>query len=876
MTNYLRILSVMAVLFALKACHQTNYDYPFQNPTLSVEERVDNLVSLLTLEEKVGQMTDYAEAIPHLDIPEYNWWNEVLHGVGRAGYATIFPQAIGMSASFNDGLMLQVADIISDELRAKYHHYSKLNDRQRYRGLTVWTPNINIFRDPRWGRGQETYGEDPWLTSRMSVAMIKGLQGDDPNYLKLVATPKHFAVHSGPEPLRHVFNASISARDFMDTYSPAFEASIKEANAYSVMSAYNRLWGESCTASDTLLNKILRDKWGFKGYVVSDCGAVENIFQSHKLVETPAEAAALAVKSGCDLNCGEVYPALIEAVEKGLITEQDIDVAVKRLFTARMKLGMFDPDEMVPYSKIPISVIDSEEHRKTALKMAEESMVLLKNESNLLPINTQLKNILVTGPNANDEDILLGNYHGQSEKIVTPLAGIKNKLPGAVVNYAIGCPRIGDDMFEFVPVDYLSFEGKKGWKAEYFNNESFIDDPVLVRQEDRVDILTEGVGIIPNVNSYHYTARWTADLTVPSAGTYTFAINADDGFRLYIDGERVMDLWKWNNRRITQKYTLELEKDKPYRVKIEYYQSSGAAEIQLKWSEHAVDQTKKALKMAEEAEVIIMCGGISAYLEAEEAEIPYEGFEGGDRTSMDLPGPQKEYLKKLVETGKPVVLVLFNGSAMSINWESENIPAILEAWYPGEEGGHALANILFGDCNPAGRLPVTFYKSVDQLPPFEDYTMKGRTYRYFEGEALYPFGYGLSYTSFSYSNLEVPETASAGEDVTLTVEVQNTGQVDGDEVVQLYVSNTTTQFPTPIMSLQGFRRIHLKANEKQEVTFVMHPRQLSIINDRAERVAEPGTFELTIGGGQPGEQGREGTNYIQRKIEIAGTSVVLD
>jgi len=642
------------------------------------------------------------------------------------------------------------------------------------------------------------------------------------------------------------------------------------------MSAYNCLWGESCTASDTLLNKILRDKWGFQGYVVSDCGAVGNIYKSHKLVETPAEAAALAVRSGCDLNCGDVYPALVEAVEKGLITEQEIDVSVKRLFTARMKLGMFDPDEMVPYSGIPHSSIASEEHRKAALEMAEESMVLLKNESNLLPLSKQLKKILVTGPNANDEDILLGNYHGQSDNIVTPLEGIENKLPDAVIQYSIGCPRIGNDMFEFVPVDFVSFDGEKGWRAEYYNNVSFSDDPVLIRQEDRVDILSEGAGIIPKVNSYNYSARWTTDLRVPKSGTYTFGINADDGFRLYVEGEKVLDLWEGSNRRITHKYSLELEKNRSYPLKLEYYQGSGSAEIQFKWFDNSVDQTKIALEMADEADVIIMCGGISAYLEAEEAEIPYEGFEGGDRTSLDLPTPQKEFLKKLIKTGKPVVLVLFNGSAMSVNWASANIPAILEAWYPGEESGNALANILFGDYNPAGRLPVTFYKSVDQLPPFEDYNMKGRTYRYFEGEALYPFGYGLSYTSFSYSSFKVPETASTGEDIALSAEVQNTGQVDGDEVVQLYISNTTTPYPTPIRSLQGFKRIHLKANAKQRVTFVLHPRQLSIINDQAKRVVEPGIFEITVGGSQPTGQGDIGQNYITTTIEITGAPVLLD
>ena len=695
----------------------------YADPAQPISVRVADLISRMTLPEKVSQMLHGAPAIERLGIPAYNWWNECLHGVGRADIATVFPQAIGMAATWDVDLLHQVAVTISDEARAK-HHAALGEDGScaQYYGLTFWTPNINIFRDPRWGRGQETYGEDPYLTSRMGVTFIKGLQGDDPKYLKLAATAKHFAVHSGPESERHYFDARVDERDLRETYLPAFEAAVREAKVVSVMGAYNRTNGEPCCASPTLLQKILREEWefggpdGVDGHIVSDCWAIHDIHAHHQVVKTAPEAAALAVKTGCDLNCGHTYGALLVALEQGLIDEAAIDTALTRLFTLRFKLGMFDPPEMVPYAKIPIEVNDSEAHRAMALQTARESIVLLKNADGILPLDkANIKTIAVIGPNADDDLVLLGNYFGLPSRSVTPLQGIRNKA-GA------------------------------------------------------------GVEVIH----------------VPGCG-------------------------------------------------IRDYDKTGFA---------------AAVAAAKSADVVVAVMGLSQLVEGEEGQ--EEGIKTGerstgDRADLNLPGVQEALLQAVAAVGTPLIVVLLNGSAVAVNWAEDHAAAIVELWYPGEEGGTALADVLFGDYNPAGRLPVTFYKSVEDLPPFRDYAMAGHTYRYFDGEVLYPFGYGLSYTTFAYSDLTLSaDKIKAGESLKVSVKVKNTGDLPGDEVVQLYVRDVEASVPVPIRQLQGFTRVHLEPGAQQTVTFTLTPQQMSLFTDDDQWAVEPGLFEVSVGGGQPG------------------------
>lgn len=687
----------------------------YKNTALSIEERVNDLVSRMTLEEKVSQMLHTAPAIERLDIPQYNWWNEALHGVARAGIATVFPQAIGMAASWNTDLIHEIATVTGDEARSKYHDAVRQGNRDQYYGLTFWSPNVNIFRDPRWGRGQETYGEDPYLTARLGVTFIKALQGDDPTYMKAAACAKHFAVHSGPENERHQFNAVVTQKDLWETYLPAFEACVREAAVESVMGAYNRTNGEPCCGSKSLLVDILRGKWEFQGHVVSDCWAIQDFYLHHKVLGTAEESAALAVNMGCDLNCGSTYPALVSAVEQGLITEETITRSVSRLFMTRFKLGMFDPDEDVRWAQIPIEVNDSDEHRALSLRAARESIVLLKNVHAFLPLDkSTIQSIAVIGPNADDPMVLLGNYNGFPSKSVTPLEGIRNKV---------------------------------------------------------------GTGV-----DVHYTK-----------------------------GSHI-----WQN------------------------DSSGYDE---------------AMEIARQADVVIFVGGLNQGMEGEEgagAGLP-DGEQGqGDRTDIALPATQEELLKAISATGTPVVLVLLNGSALAVNWADEHLPAIVEAWYPGQEGGTAIADVLFGDYNPGGRLPVTFYRSVRDLPHFRDYNMTNRTYRYFSQDPLYPFGFGLSFTTFAYSNLRFStDTIRDGESLTVCVDVTNTGSRAGDEVVQLYITDVDATFIVPIRSLQGFQRIHLAPSETKTVEFTLESDQFALVDNRGDRVLEPGVFEVYVGGGQP-------------------------
>ncbi len=867
----------------------------YLNINLPLEKRVNDLVSRLTLEEKVSQMVFDAPAIPRLNIPAYNWWNECLHGVARAGVATVFPQAIGLAAAWDTDLMRNIADVISTEARAKYNEFIKKNERGIFKGLTFWSPNINIFRDPRWGRGQETYGEDPFLTSQMGIAFVKGLQGNDPVYFKVIATPKHYAVHSGPEPDRHTFNAIIDNHDLYDTYLPAFEACIKEAGAYSIMCAYNSLLGNACCGSPMLLHNILRNDWNFKGYVVSDCGAVSDIFMTHKIVNTAPEAAALAVKSGTDLNCGRVYSsALISAVKQDLLTEKDIDTAVKRLFTARFKLGMFDPPEKVNYSRIPISENDSKEHRQLALKAAEESIVLLKNKEGILPLKKEFKKIAVIGPTADSYLMLLGNYNGTPSKYVTPLQGIKNKIKflnesGTDISliHEQGCNLVEQGtVIHNLSSNMLNTGGNSGLKVEYFKGKDLNDKPFFTR----VDPIAGSNWIygtkIPSFKdvSELSSVRWSGNIKISSTGDFNFVMKSDGGYRLLVNNKIVLNEWT-NNELTTKSNYIHLEKGKSYNFKLEYSIRTHRPQLIVNWELLNVDDFQNAIKQAKESDVIIFVGGITSQLEGEEMHVDFEGFNGGDRTNLQLPSIQDSLLKAIYKTGKPIVLVLTSGSALAVNWEDEKLPGILQIWYPGEEGGTALANVLFGDYNPAGRLPVTFYKSVNQLPPFKDYNMKGRTYRYFKGKPLYPFGYGLSYTKFNYDSLNVPDKIKSGENINVSIEVWNTGKVAGDEVVQLYLTQPSKDsIVIPIHSLEGIKRIHLNPDEKQIVKFILKPKQLAEVvsnNENNEEkmnvnyIVKPGSYKISIGGMQPGTKSPT-TESLTKEFAITGNPYIVE
>jgi beta-glucosidase len=855
---------------------------PYKDPSLPIERRVADLVSRMTLEEKVSQMMNAAPAIPRLGVPEYDWWNEALHGVAFSGVATVFPQSIGLGATFDQKLVGRVADVISTEARAKYNEAQHRGNRSRFYGLTFWSPNINIFRDPRWGRGQETYGEDPYLTSRLGVAFVKGLQGNDPKYLKVVSTPKHYAVHSGPEPERHRFDAAASERDMQETYFAAFRATVTEGKAGSVMCAYNSINGEPACANTHLLEDNLRGRWGFTGYVVSDCGAIEDIYKRHHFTKTAEEASAVAVKRGTDLECGDTYRALVAAVKQGLVSEAEIDRAVKRLFEARFRLGMFDPPEMVPYSKIPFSENDSPEHRRLALDAARESIVLLKNENNTLPLKKDIKSIAVIGPNADNVQVLLGNYNGQPSRATTPLEGIRAKVsPQTKVLHSLGTG-LTEVSVEPVPASALHTpDGGRGLKAEFFANKNLEGKPVLTRTDETVNFDWGMNSPAPTVPADDFSARWTGKLVPSVSGKYRLGMIADDGARIFLDGKLIAEDWTEHApTTITGEVTLEAGRS--YDLKLEYYESKIGAVAKLVWQPPVAREGSpyaEAVDVAKQSDAVVLVLGLSSRLEGEEMSVHEPGFLGGDRTDINLPARQEGLLKAVAATGKPVVLVLLNGSALAVNWADEHVTAIVEAWYPGEEGGAAIADVLFGDYNPAGRLPVTFYKSVSQLPPFENYQMEGRTYRYFKGEPLYPFGFGLSYTKFAYDNLRLSAARiKAGEGLTISAEVRNAGEREGDEVVEVYLSHAAASVPVPIRSLAGVSRVTLKPGEKQTVSFTLTPEQLSVIDNNGRRVVEPGEFSVTVGGKQPGFKGHadaQTTGVVVSRFVVTGSVTEL-
>ncbi len=715
--------------------------FPFWDPDLSVAERVSELLTRLTPVEKAAQMLHEAPAVQRLGIPAYNWWNECLHGVARAGTATVFPQAVGLAASFDVKLMAQVARAISDEARAKHHAYAAVGDHGYYKGLTYWSPNINIFRDPRWGRGHETYGECPFLTAQLGVTFVRGLQGDDPRYLKLVATAKHLAVHSGPEGLRHGFDARVSQKDLFETYLPAFWALVNEGGVESVMTAYNRVNGEPASASVTLLSRILRESWGFAGYVVSDCWAIRDIHEQHQVTTGPVESAVASVKAGCDLNCGCTYENLPAALEQGLLTEAELDVSLRRLFSARIRLGMFDPPARVPFAAIPFEVIDSAEHRLLARRAAQHSLVLLKNDG-VLPLRDDLKSIAVIGPNANAPQVLLGNYSGTASHTVTPLEGIRQRLPAAAkLYYAEGCKIQGTDLTNCAPHGNLT----------------------------------------------------------------------------------------------------------------------------------------EAVLLAMRADVSVLVLGLNAQIEGEQGEAG-NSETAGDKLDLELTGLQQQLLEAVVAVGKPVVVVLVAGSALAVNFAEQHAAAVVQAWYPGEEGGSALADVLFGDVSPAGRLPVTFPRTLADVPAFDDYAMRGRTYRYVDAEPLFPFGFGLSYTRFIYSDLTLSQVeAHAGDDLSLEVSVQltNAGVRASDEVVQLYVKDLETSVPVPHHELRGVERVHLAAGAAQRVRFKVTAKSLSLIDNDGKRRLEPGNFRIFVGGSQPDPRSVALTGQAPLAVDLLLTGAAL-
>jgi beta-glucosidase len=843
----------LALLTVLAPAQET---FPFRDPAAPVENRVRDLVSRLTLEEKVGQLVNDAPAIERLGVPAYNWWNECLHGVARAGRATVFPQAIGLAATWDQELMFRVATAISDEARAKHHEFVRRGKRNIYQGLTFWTPNINLFRDPRWGRGMETYGEDPLLTGLMATQFIRGLQGDDPKYLKVVATAKHYAVHSGPESIRHTFDAVVDERDLRDTYLPQFEMAIKDGGAASVMCAYNRVDGAPACASTKLLGDILRGEWGFRGYVVSDCGAIGDIYLRHKTEPNAQAGVAAALKAGTDLDCGGEYANLIPAVRAGLVSEAEIDRAVSRLFEARFRLGMFDPPERVRYAQIPYSVNDSAEHRKLAEEAARKSIVLLKNERNTLPLRKNLKTLAVIGPDADDAEVLVGNYNGEPTAPVTPLAGIRRKLAGKTqVIYARGSAVAANlPVLETIPAAALfttnGADRKPGLTGEYYASANFDGrrhkpgaaipqnaKPVLTRVDPKVDFNWWDGSPAPGLPDDDFGVRWTGYLAPPVSGKYSLGAYGMNAFELSLDGKvlaRVNNLHESQH----QSAPVELEAGKLYQLRLDFYEYVNDAKIRLEWARPETDATAEALAAARQADATVMVLGLSPRIEGEEMPVRIEGFAGGDRTSIDLPKVQEELLRKVVALGKPVVVVMLNGSAVAINYAKEHVPAIVEAWYPGQAGGTAIADVLFGDYNPAGRLPVTFYKSVDQLPAFTEYSMKGRTYRYFEGEPLFAFGHGLSYTTFGYAQLAIPATGQKGADVSVRIEVKNTGKRAGEEVVQVYVKRATAAAGDPIRSLAAFQRVTLGAGERKTVE----------LKAAGRLFPSPGEYVVTVGG----------------------------
>ena len=872
---------------ALAAAAQT---LPYQDTHLPAEQRAADLVHRMTLEEKVGQMGSGAHAIPRLNVPAYNYWNEALHGVARAGYATMFPQAIGMAATWDAPLFLQIGDAISTEARAKNSEALRHGNHDIYRGLTFWSPNINIFRDPRWGRGQETYGEDPFLTGQLAINFVRGMQGNDPHYFKVIATPKHFAVHSGPENVRHKFDVEPSPHDLWDTYLPQFRAAIVDAKADSIMCSYNAVDKEPACGSKLLLVDILRHDWNFKGFVTSDCGAIDDFFtpNGHRTEPDAEHADRDALLAGTDTNCGATYERLGAAVKQGLVKETDIDRSLIRLFTARMQLGLFDPPSTVPYAQIPYSAVHSPANVALARRTADESMVLLKNDG-ILPLAAgKYKTVAVIGPNAAMLASLEGNYNGTPYELTMPVDALKSALTGSHVLYAPGAPFV--DGF-ILPVSRTMLRpshdsNEQGLKAEYFASADLSGAPVRSTIDPQINFNWDGVNPLPGHPATGFSVRWSGTIAVPQPGSYNFTLIAgpcracayEQSYTVLIDGKPVLatppppgspeaaptrvsgitGLPEEIHQQYPRKFSVNFADAQPHAIEIDFMRKSAehGTGISLEFTPPAGALLPEALATANRADLIVAMLGLAPTLEGEEMSVNLPGFQGGDRTDVALPASQRELLEKLAATGKPLVVVLLNGSALAVNFADAHANALLEAWYPGEAGGQAIADTLTGASSPSGRLPLTFYKSLADLPDFSDYSMHNRTYRYFTGAPLYSFGYGLSYTKFTYSPVRLSTTTlHAGDTLTAEVDVRNAGKRAGDEVAELYLVPPADANGglSPHVQLEGFQRVHLAPGESRHLHFTLDPRQLSEVDAQGVRAVQPGSYRLSIGGAQPND-----------------------
>ncbi len=910
------ILRSLPPLLLLCAACQTGPAY--RDTSLPIDARAHDLLSRMSLEEKVSQTRYDAPAIPRLGIPQYNWWSEALHGVARAGKATVFPQAIGLAATFDDSLMHSVAMAISDEARAKHAAFVRRGRRDIYQGLTFFSPNINIFRDPRWGRGQETYGEDPVLTSRMGTAFVRGMQGDDPRWLKTLATSKHYAVHDGPEPDRHSMSMDPSEQDLWSTYLPAFQATV-HAGAASVMCAYSAFRGTPDCASDVLLDSILRGRMGFGGYVVSDCWALNDFYKTHHFTDSQTKAAALALKAGTDLNCGDSYPKLVEAVHQGLASEAEVDTAVLRLLRARLRLGLFADSGTLPWDTLPYDVVASPAHHALALRAARESIVLLANDG-VLPLNKSLRTVAVIGPDADAGDVLVGEYNGTPERWTYPVEAIRDALAasGGRVVYAVGSEladgvkrlvRIPADRLAPPPASAPSTEGEtggvepsrasapstegetggrgdggisggrrdpggrrpsggpqgtgtpSGLRGEYFGNNDFTGAPAFTRVDSVIDFTWLDDTPVTGLLADSFAVRWTGRLTAPVTGVYRIGLAAMNGAKFWFQDSLRMD---FADRHVpfTTTFDVRLEAGHAYPIRIDYVNYGPNPEAHLVWAVPGRNLEREALDAARRADAVVLVLGLSPSLVGEENGVTLPGFNHGDRTTLGLPVPQKALLEKVGALGKPTVLVLMSGSALAVPWAAQHVNAIVQAWYPGEAGGQALADVLFGNVSPSGRLPVTVYRSVKDLPPFEDYDMNGRTYRHFRGTPLYPFGYGLSYTTFAYSDLRLPERLAGGPADSVAVDVTNTGERAGDEVVQLYVAHADAPFRVPIRALKDFRRVHLAPGETRTVRFALDSAALAVVDPDGKTVVPPGSVTISVGGQQPGQAVRASTTAV--------------
>ena len=845
--NYLTLLSTVFLFCAgLTVSAQT---FPYQNPQLSAQERAKDLCSRLTIEEKAMLMLDESPAIPRLGIKKFFWWSEALHGAANMGNVTNFPEPVGMAASFNPDLLFKVFDIASTEFRAQYNHrmYDLKGEDMKMRSLSVWTPNVNIFRDPRWGRGQETYGEDPYLTSVMGDAVVRGLQGpEDAKYRKLWACAKHYAVHSGPEYTRHSANlTNVPVRDFWETYMPAFKKLVVDSKVREVMCAYQRLDDDPCCGSNRLLQQILRDEWGFKYLVVSDCGAVSDFYTSHKSSSSPITASAKATLAGTDVECGYgyAYRSIPEAVRRGLITEAEVDKHVIRLLEGRFDLGEMDDPSLVEWSKIPYSAMSTKESAKIALDMARQTIVLLQNNGNILPLKKNAEKIAVIGPNAHNEPMMWGNYNGTPNHTVTILDGIKAKQKKLL--YLPGCDLTNDKVMEcHIATECVAPDGKKGIKGTFWNNTKMEGKPFTTEYYTKpVNVTTAGMHVFaPNLPIEDFSAKYETTFTAKEAGEYVVNVESTGHFELYINGEKKFTHHIW--RATPTRTVLNAEKGQQFQIEVRFQTvKTWGASMKINVARELPINYQETIAQLKGIDKVIFCGGIAPSLEGEEMPVNIEGFKGGDRTSIELPKVQREFLKALKAAGKQVIYVNCSGSAIALQPETESCDAIIQAWYPGQEGGTAVADVIFGDYNPGGKLSVTFYKDDSQLPDYEDYSMKGRTYRYFN-EALFPFGYGLSYTTFAIGDATIDGQNGSYK---VSIPVSNNGQKNGTEIVQLYIRNTADA-DGPLKSLRGFQRVDVKAGQSATATIELKPESFEFWDAETNTMrTKSGTYEILYG-----------------------------